>query len=429
MTIVFSLLFILLTCVIIWRASDNFESASEYLGRNLSEGVRGATINAIGSSMPELLTTIFFLFVLVDKDGFSGGIGTTAGSAVFNGVIIPALVILVVVGYGVAKGVKVSKKVVLRDGIALLLSEILLILFIGGDTLGWWQGFLLMLIYGVYMTYMLVSMRRNQRRDGFVFKGRDVEEEEEDMEGIGSVESGEGVDSVERGAGVGSLESGEGMRGVEKEADSKERERNKFLVALTLDFEPLMVPKEMKVLNAWILLLTSVTVIGGACFLLVDSCERLGEAMGIPIYFIAVVLASAATSVPDTIISMRDAMKGNYDDAVSNAIGSNIFDICFALGFPLFLFTLLNGPITMSPDTVEDVAVLRILLVAITLLAVLIFYFGQSMGRLKAIFLFSLYVFFLIFILGDKDVLDYNSPLSNFLHEIDLSLNSLRFWL
>lgn len=391
MTIVVSLVLILLTCVIIWRASDNFEAASEYLGRNLSEGVRGATINAIGSSMPELLTTIFFLFVLVDKDGFAGGIGTTAGSAVFNGVIIPALVILVVVGYGIAKGVKVSRKVVLRDGIALLLAEILLILFIGGSSLDWWQGLLLMLIYGAYMTYMLVSMKRNQRRDGFVADDGDDDDDDDDEDEGGS--------------------------------------QNKFLAALTLDFEPLVVPNEMKGLNAWILLLTSTAVIGGACFLLVDSCERLGEAMGIPIYFVAVVLASAATSVPDTIISMRDAMKGNYDDAVSNAIGSNIFDICFALGFPLFLFTLVNGPMTMSADTVVDVAVLRILLLGITFLAVLIFYFGKSMGRGKAILLFSLYVVFLVFILGDKDVLDYNGSITEFLHDIDLSLNSLRFWL
>lgn len=390
MTIVVSLVLIILTCVIIWRASDGFETASEYLGRNLSEGVRGATINAIGSSMPELLTTIFFLFVLQDKDGFAGGIGTTAGSAVFNGVIIPALVILVVVGYGIAKGVKVSRKVVLRDGISLILAEILLILFIGGSTLDWWQGLILMLIYGVYMTYMLVSMKRNQKRDGFVADdGEDDEDEEEEDEG----------------------------------------DKNKFLSALTLDFEPMVVPGEMKSLNAWILLIISTIVIGGACFLLVDSCERLGDAMGVPIYFIAVVLASAATSVPDTIISMRDAVKGNYDDAVSNAIGSNIFDICFALGFPLFLFTLINGPMAMSADTVQDVAVLRILLIGITVLAVLIFYFGKSMGRGKAIILIVLYIAFLVFILGDEAILDYNSSLTEFLHNIDLQLNQFRFWI
>lgn len=35
------------------------------------------------------------------------------------------------------------------------------------------------------------------------------------------------------------------------------------------------------------------------------------------------------------------------DDAIANAIGSNIFDICFALGFPLFLYGLIHGDVNM----------------------------------------------------------------------------------
>ena len=31
---------------IIWRAGDSFVEGSNYIGRNLSEGVKGATINA-----------------------------------------------------------------------------------------------------------------------------------------------------------------------------------------------------------------------------------------------------------------------------------------------------------------------------------------------------------------------------------------------
>ena len=78
---------IFFTCLVIWRACDGFEIASEYIGRNLSEGVRGGTINAVSSSIPELFTTLIALFVLADRDGFSIGIGTTAGSALFNGMI------------------------------------------------------------------------------------------------------------------------------------------------------------------------------------------------------------------------------------------------------------------------------------------------------------------------------------------------------
>lgn len=392
MEILIPILFICLTCIIIWRASDGFEVASEYLGRNLSDGVRGATINAIGSSMPELFTTIFFLFVLQDKDGFSGGIGTTAGSAVFNGVIIPASVILVVVGYGLAKGIKVSRRVILRDGISLILAELVLILFIGGPTLDWWQGLILMLVYAAYVTYMLRSMRKGQ-------KNRVVEEDEEVIEEVREQYS----------------------KGVIN--------RNPFIGLVTLDLQPVVVRGPMNTLNSWILLLLSMAVIGGACFLLVDSCERLGEALGIPIYFVAVVLASAATSVPDTILSIRDAMKGNYDDAVSNAIGSNVFDICFALGLPLFLFTLLNGPLSMSQDTLNDVSQLLVLLLGLTILAVLVFYIGEQMGRGKAILLLAIYLAFIVYIMGDKDVFGYSDPLSHYLQSVSQSLDGIRFWL
>ena len=46
---------IFFTCLIIWRACDGFETASEYIGKDLSEGVRGGTINAISSSLPSCL--------------------------------------------------------------------------------------------------------------------------------------------------------------------------------------------------------------------------------------------------------------------------------------------------------------------------------------------------------------------------------------
>ena len=98
MGIIVPLIIILFTCLIIWRACDGFEVASEYIGRNMSEGVRGGTINAISSSIPELFTTLIALFVLSDTEGIAIGLDTTAGSALFNGMIIPAVCILCVVG-------------------------------------------------------------------------------------------------------------------------------------------------------------------------------------------------------------------------------------------------------------------------------------------------------------------------------------------
>lgn len=381
--ILISILLIILCCIIIWRASDGFEAASEYLGRNLSDGVRGATINAIGSSMPELFTTLFFLFVLMDKDGFAGGIGTTAGSAIFNGMIIPAVVILVVVLKQVTSSVEVSKKVLYRDGISLLICEFVLIFLLGGDSLTWVHGLVLMLLYAVYAIYMISSMN----------SGSSEEEEEE-----------------------------------EKEEEKEEGNKSKLLSLLTLDLESVFIKDSINSKNGWSLLIFAMIVIGAACLLLVKSCEWLGDELNIPIYFIAVILASAATSVPDTILSMKDAKKGNYDDAVSNALGSNIFDVCFALGFPLFLFTLIYGPIQMNAETVVNISELRILLFILTFLAFIIYIAKPKMGIVSAVLLLIIYIFFTIYIMGRSMDSEVAISISEWLGNINEYIDKFRFW-
>ena len=347
---------ITLAMLIIWRSSDGFEVASAYLGRNLTDGVRGATINAVGSSIPELFTTLFSLMLLGEVDNFAFGIGTTAGSAIFNGMIIPAVAILAVVGYGIAKKVQVSKKVILRDGIGLIIAELILIYMISGNYLTWLHGLLLMLTYVVYVAYMFTTMKKTEETTAV--------EESPEKEG-------------------------------EQLADKKQSIIQAFIL---LDFEDVFVRKKINTVNAWMLLLFSMLVIGLACIVLIHSCELLSEELGIAPYFIAVVLASAATSVPDTILSYRDAVAGQYDDAVANALGSNIFDICFALGFPLFAFTLFNGPIIMTPETVANVAELQASLVILTIIAFLIYYFNNGLKRIHAFLLLGLYILFIAFI-------------------------------
>ena len=299
--------------------------------------------------------------------------------------IIPALVILVVVLAGVVNGVTISRKVLLRDGIALLLCELVLILIIGGDKLTWIHGTILMALYGIYVTYMLTSMTRNVDGDD---EAADEEDEDDDEDGSG----------------------------------------NWLINLLTLNLEPVFVKGDINGKSAWTLLLVALVIIAAACFLLVKSCEWLGEGLGLPIYFIAVILASAATSVPDTILSMKDAKAGNYDDAVANALGSNIFDVCFALGLPLFLFTIIYGSIQMSPATVDNISELRILLFVLTFLAFLIFIIPKKLGIKSAILLFSLYVIFTVYIIGRAYGWEWAEPIGMELRGVDDWLDILRPW-
>ncbi|MEQ8337462.1 MAG: hypothetical protein RIA62_08955, partial [Cyclobacteriaceae bacterium] len=303
----------------------------------------------------------------------SGGIGTTAGSAIFNSMVIPAVSVLAVIGIGLTKNVKVSQKVMLRDGLSLLIAEMIFIILISGSSLDWYHGFLLMIVYVVYIIYMFWSMDKKDREELL----HESHVSEEDFADVGD-------------------------------------KQKPFLLGLfTLDLERVFIGRnKINNVNAWFLLVSATISIALVCYLLVLACEWIGEdtytvpflgtfnGLGIPVMFVALILASAASSFPDTIISIKDAQRGQYDDAISNALGSNIFDICFALGFPLMIFTLIYGPIHMPPEMVDLSSELRFLLWLLTVLVLLIFIIGNKIGKSKAFLLLGLYFLFVLYVIG-----------------------------
>ena len=364
---------------ILAKACDGFEAAADYLGRNLGEGTKGATINAIGSSMPELLVTSIYLFAYMDTTGFAGGIGTTAGSAVFNAMVIPALVILFVLLKNRSTKIVLSKAVVLRDGLTLIFAEFFLIYFVG-NKLEWFHGLALMSIYVFYAGWMVYRHKRAVALGLIVEKDDDDDDDDEEEEQTGS----------------------------------------RLIAILKLDFEYAVVGNnESTGGNSMALLATATLFIAGASAILVHSCEIIGKTIGINGYFVAVILAAAASSIPDTILSVKDAKKGNYDDAVANALGSNIFDICFALGAPLFIFTLIYGPIIMSPETAGDIVELRILLLVLTIITFILFLAYKQMTKFLAIILLSMYVMFIVFVAARAYKVPFAMKIAKELRHID----------
>lgn len=339
---------------IIWRACDGFEVASEYLGRKLSDGVRGATINAIGSSIPELLTTAIALIIYLNVDGFAFGIATTAGSAIFNSAVIPGLCILAVINLGIVSVISVSKKVAIRDGLFLIGGELLLIAILSHGEITAIHGAILLCYYMLYVTVLLTTMKSKRT---FYLRSK--------------------------------LPISEQYQG--------------FLSSLvSLDIEKLVLKnKGISGKKAWLILTISISIIAAACYILVEACYAMGDAIGVRTYFVAVILAAAATSVPDTMLSVKDALSGEYDDAVSNALGSNIFDICICLGLPLLLYCLITGQhIDINITNQQSVAELRVFLLIQTIILFLIFIIGKGMGRLKGYIMMFLYISFVTFIIA-----------------------------
>ena len=149
-------IFILISAIYIMRkCASSFDVAASYLTRGLGEGVKGPTINAIASSLPELLISSIFLFYLKDVKGFSAGYGTIIGSSAFNIALIPVIsFIYVYLVKGKEKVFQINKIIVQQDSLFLLGSIAILSLgfFIGVNV---YLALLLILFYLGFVQYFL----------------------------------------------------------------------------------------------------------------------------------------------------------------------------------------------------------------------------------------------------------------------------------
>lgn len=381
MEILVSLLLMAITSFLIWKSGEGFEVASDYLGRNLSNGVKGATINAIGSSLPELLTTIFFLFIMRNSEGFASGLGTTAGSAVFNAVIIPFIVGITAFRMYKKSNFTFSRKVIIRDGLALLLVDVLLIIMVKGGIgstkgLNWVEGLILMLFYLVYLGYLFFSMDKKE------------------------LEHHEFVENV-------------------IEAKPKRTSKEFINAVLKLNFAEAFVGHHViDNKRAWTLLIFSMLVMSLSCYWLAEASIMFGESINVPVYIVSIVIASAATSVPDTFLSYKDAKKGNYDDSISNAFGSNVFDIGFAVGFPVMLYGLIYGDIIIDGSVEKDISELLMLLLIITVVVFVTFLSSNKLSISKLVFLLLLYVVFILIVVGEIMNIPFVSEISEWLYNL-----------
>ena len=64
---------------------------------------------------------------------------------------------------------------------------------------------------------------------------------------------------------------------------------------------------------------------------LVASVESLGATFGIPEFLAGVTIVAAATSLPDTLVSLRTAQEGRGATSLGNVLGSNTFDLLVAI--------------------------------------------------------------------------------------------------
>lgn len=101
--------------------------------------------------------------------------------------------------------------------------------------------------------------------------------------------------------------------------------------------------------------------------LIVDSAVFIAEALNVSQKIIAMTIIVIGTSLPELTITITSAKKGEFDMAIGNIIGTNIFNICVVLGLPIAIY-----------GTVYSTAFGIIDLMVVLLAALLLFIFGTS---------------------------------------------------
>ncbi len=280
--IVIYIVALLLSFLLLARIVDLFFVASlDRISKDLklSSDAAGATLMAVGSSAPELFVALFA--VLKPGEHQAIGIGSIVGSAIFN--------LLVIVGAAaLVKKTKLSWKPMVRDLFFYSLTVALLVAFIWDGDFSLVEAAIFLAVYVVYVL-AVVYWRR-------ILPYNDLGETVEDAHA----------------------------------------EQNKITRPIDWALRFVFPSKE----KYYQIFLLSIVLIAVLSYVLVEVAVASAHILNIPEAIIALTVLAVGTSIPDLFSSIIVARQGRGDMAVSNAIGSNIFDILVGLGLPFMIVML-----------------------------------------------------------------------------------------
>lgn len=156
----------------------------------------------------------------------------------------------------------------------------------------------------------------------------------------------------------------------------------------TMDYEPEIDPSEIKPLKQWAMMGISLIVILIGVEILVRAAIQFGNLLGTPSFLWGLSVVAAGTSIPDALVSIRKARKGDAVTSLANVLGSNIFDllVCIPMG------------VLIAGATVINFTVAAPLMGALTLATLLLFSFMRTNLILSNNESWSLIIFYLMFL-------------------------------
>lgn len=125
--------------------------------------------------------------------------------------------------------------------------------------------------------------------------------------------------------------------------------------------------------------------------LVVDNAKTIAQLFNVSTKIITMTVVVIGTSLPELTMTVISAKKGEYDIAIGNIIGTNIFNIGIVLGLPLLIF----GGFQSGSFNLIDVFVVHI---AVTLL----YFFAKNdkvLSRKEGIIMISTFIIYYAYLL------------------------------
>lgn len=275
----------LLGSALLWFSCSRLEESTHRLSQHygIPDAVKGSVLLAISSSMPELMTAL--LAPLAHHD-FELGLAAIIGSAIYNILVIPAFSV-----YARGGPLEASRDLVYREAQFYLVAVSVLMLILS----------LTVIYFGPPEQPVLPDGRR-------VFIG-----------------------TFTRPLALFPLI----LYGLYLYIQFEEVKRQRADHPRVDGINPW---------REWGILAACVVVILVGVEVLLQVAIRLGDALDTPTFLWGMTIVAAATSIPDTFVSVRASVMGRTESSVSNVLGSNVFDLLVAVP----LGVMLTGAIAVN---------------------------------------------------------------------------------
>lgn len=335
---------LLLSFYLMGKVCDEYfvESLDKIAKRfNMSQDAAGATLMAVGSSAPELFIAIIALIRPGAHEAI--GMGTIVGSAIFN--------VLVIVGaVAVVRKTFFPWQPVVRDVAFYAISIILLIFTFRDGQIELYEAVIFVVIYVVYVL-AVVKWRKFLPYDETKY--------------------------------------------IEEVPEEELPEPKKWWEPIMRPFDwflSKLFPSEERYFFVFLISIVLIAVLSWA---IVESAIEISHILNIPEAVIALTVLAVGTSVPDLISSVIVSKEGRGGMGISNAFGSNIFDILVGLGLPwLFMMLISNEKIYVESDSlvISTIILFGTVIIVFGLFAIRKWRIGKGAG----IFFISIYILYVI---------------------------------